>query len=298
MRGLDRVVDPEAPAFMASSAYKSLPMEAFDCPDYPDDDYPKGYPAMEVINHWNPDDAENVPPLHYLSTCRFDYQRELAKAERYSEAEKPFILYNIPSVDATAGRWSDPAYMEKILGSKTQYATEHSTDNHFMYYNHKLGKQAQAGKQKGLNLTDWKPPTDSVDLSYRQWLDLALKHGNEGGKGEHWYFRVGDANNAVILKEMEIFQKPRDGKGNIFLVEPRGQRGIHCRFGMPGVIAEAHFDGSRNMVAMISGVRRWIMAHPKQCKSMYLLPSGHPSGRHSDVDWSNPDLARFPDFPK
>lgn len=39
----------------------------------------------------------------------------------------------------------------------------------------------------------------------------------------------------VILKEMEIFQKPRDGKGNIFLVEPRGQRGIHCRFGMPGV---------------------------------------------------------------
>lgn len=39
----------------------------------------------------------------------------------------------------------------------------------------------------------------------------------------------------VVLKEMEIFQKPRDGKGNIFLVEPRGQRGIHCRFGMPGV---------------------------------------------------------------
>lgn len=42
----------------------------------------------------------------------------------------------------------------------------------------------------------------------------------------------------VILREMEIFQKPRDGKGNIFLVEPRGQRGIHCRFGMPGVRAE------------------------------------------------------------
>lgn len=39
----------------------------------------------------------------------------------------------------------------------------------------------------------------------------------------------------VVLQEMEIFQKPKDGKGNIFLVEPRGQRGIHCRFGMPGV---------------------------------------------------------------
>lgn len=64
------------------------------------------------------------------------------------------------------------------------------------------------------------------------------------------------------------------------------------------MIAEAHFDGSRNMVAMISGVRRWIMAHPNQCESMYLLPNGHPSGRHSEVDWSNPDLEKFPDFPK
>lgn len=61
------------------------------------------------------------------------------------------------------------------------------------------GKQAQLGKVRDqhLNLTDWKPPTDSVDLTYRQWLDLALKHGNGGGGGEHWYFRVGDANNAV-----------------------------------------------------------------------------------------------------
>ena len=56
-------------------------------------------------------------------------------------------------------------------------------------------KQAQMGKHKELNLTDWKPPTDSVNLSYRQWLDLALKHGK--GDGEHWYFRVGDANNKV-----------------------------------------------------------------------------------------------------
>lgn len=51
---------------------------------------------------------------------------------------QPFILYNIPSVDATSGRWSDPAYMEKIFGPNTKYATEHSTDNHFMYFNHRL----------------------------------------------------------------------------------------------------------------------------------------------------------------
>ncbi len=51
---------------------------------------------------------------------------------------QPFILYNIPSVDATTERWSSPEYMEKIFGKNTRYATEHSTDNHFMYFNHKL----------------------------------------------------------------------------------------------------------------------------------------------------------------
>lgn len=47
-----------------------MPMEVFECPDTPPADYPKGYPAMDVINHWNPDDADQVPPTHYLSTCR------------------------------------------------------------------------------------------------------------------------------------------------------------------------------------------------------------------------------------
>lgn len=54
------------------------------------------------------------------------------------DSMQPFILYNIPSVDATTERWSSPEYMEKIFGKNTRYATEHSTDNHFMYFNHKL----------------------------------------------------------------------------------------------------------------------------------------------------------------
>lgn len=57
------------------------------------------------------------------------------------------------------------------------------------------------GARKDLNLTDWKPPTDSVNLSYREWLKLALEHGS--GDGEHWYFRVGDANNKVGTSSLE-----------------------------------------------------------------------------------------------
>lgn len=58
------------PTNISRRLWKSLPMEPFECPDEPPEDYPKGYPAMDVIDNWNPDDAENVPSTHYLSTCR------------------------------------------------------------------------------------------------------------------------------------------------------------------------------------------------------------------------------------
>ena len=80
---------------------------------------------------------------------------------------------------------------------------------------------------------------------------------------------------------------------------------------MKGVISENHFDGSRNVIGNFGGRRRYILSHPNQCESMYLLPMGHPSGRHSgdacnfnpacknsstSVDWSDPDLERWPKF--
>jgi len=80
------------------------------------------------------------------------------------------------------------------------------------------------------------------------------------------------------------------------MVEPGEQKGIHCRFGMRGVIAENHFDGSRNAIALLGGERRYILSHPDQCPLLSLLPKGHPSARHSAVDWSNPDLDNYPEF--
>ncbi|CAM9435727.1 unnamed protein product, partial [Choristocarpus tenellus] len=279
-------------------------MEEFNCPDEPQEDYPRGYPIMDVIKNWNPNNVSFIPPNIFLSTCRFDYQHELEKATTYQEAEKPFILYNIPSLDEVVQRWSKPVYVDKMLGGNRKYVAEHSTSNHFMYFsiNAEPGTTKNTTDSKG-NAVVWSPPTESVDLSYREWLKLAKSLAQGGRKDlaeeEHWYFRVDDTDNSVIRDELKIFQQPDKRnftKGNIFLKKPEGD-GIHCRFGMPGVIAEPHYDGSRNMVALVSGARRWIMAHPNQCSSMYLLPPEHPSGRHSEVDWGEPDLHKFPNFP-
>jgi hypothetical protein len=71
------------------------------------------------------------------------------------------------------------------------------------------------------------------------------------------------------------------------MVEPQQQRGVHCRFGMPGIIAESHFDSGRNFIFMTRGRKRYIMAPPEQCSTQHLLTKG-PSERHSSLDWTNP----------
>ena len=72
----------------------------------------------------------------------------------------------------------------------------------------------------------------------------------------------------------------------------------YCRFGMRSVIAEAHFDGSRNFIVLLGGLRRYILTHPDQCVNMHMYPRGHPSGRHSAIDWSKPDPVEFPNWLK
>lgn len=59
------------------------------------------------------------------------------------------------------------------------------------------------------------------------------------------------------------------------------------------VIAEAHYDAGRNMVAMLKGAKRYILAPPKECERLAIIKDrGHPSYRHSEVDWSDPKFVK------
>jgi hypothetical protein len=270
-----------------ANTHHSRTIKTATCPDYPPPGYPETYFMTDIIDNWNPDD-QNIPEFHYDSLCHFDYQTEQHKADNYRQAEVPFITYNHPEVDATSRRWSDVDYLERKLGSRT-YRTATSESNHFMYFR---------AKRKAFNPdgSKWKPPTGEIQVSFEEWLKVAVKGQNlTNEERQHQYFRVSsDMGNPFIFDELPFF-KP---KKSFFIVEPRQQQGIHCRFGMKGVIAEAHFDGSRNMIAQMAGLRRWILTHPNQCKEMHMYQHGHPSARHSMVDWSKPDLEKFPNFKK
>ena len=52
------------------------------------------------------------------------------------------------------------------------------------------------------------------------------------------------------------------------------------------------------MITVLKGERRYILSHPNQCENLALYPEGHPSERHSAVDWSDPDLDEYPQFAK
>jgi hypothetical protein len=48
-----------------------------------------------------------------------------------------------------------------------------------------------------------------------------------------------------ISQDLPIFSTVEE---NFFVTRVDANKGIQCRFGMKGVIAEAHYDGGRNMV--------------------------------------------------
>ena len=261
------------------------------CPFNPEPGYPKTFVMMDILKNWNADNTE-IPPFHYDSLCHFNYMNatEVQIALNYRDKEVPYVMYNIPEVDGVVKKWNNLDYLSEKLGSKS-YRTETSESNHFMYWRHASSAFLRTREGKG-----WKPPTSVISTKFDKWLEFAVKNQNKSlDSREHQYFRVSsDMGNEWLYKELPFFQP----KKSVFLVNPREQRGIHCRFGMRSVIAEAHWDGSRNAVVMLGGLRRWILTHPDQCANMHMLPNSHPSGRHSAVDWSNPDVQKFPNFAK
>lgn len=128
----------------------------------------------------------------------------------------------------------------------------------------------------------------------------------EAKREKYFYFRInadlksakkeGTASN-FIYDEL-TFLDPRNRKDSKFyMVNPDQQRGINCRFGMRGVTAVNHFDMSRNTIALFGGERRYVLASPSQCDKMALYKQGHPSVRHSSLDWSNPvEWDEHPEF--
>lgn len=289
---------------------ENVPYDVFNCPHDPPPNYPHAWPILTVLDHWGPDDPTPRPEI-YQGLCVFDYDADYDKAMNYRENEVPFVVQNDPQVHRTVERWAQPEYLQRLMPENGVHRAEYSENNHFMYWmagpqgkNRKKNAPQKKGPHGKIIPPGWKPPTENIRMSYQDWLSKANVTDADklpGPDDPHWYFRlIGcgadrncDRNSAEFLFDELPYFQPRE---SLYMVKPEAQRGIHCRFGMRGVIAENHFDGSRNYIALLGGERRYILAHPNQCEQLALLPKEHPSGRHSAVDWSDPDLDQYPQF--
>lgn len=274
--------------FRIETVDTSLPYDVHKCPSEIPEGYPHAWSILDVLQHWNPDDTQ-VPERIYQGLCTIDWrdpdQQEIASI--YRQAELPFLIHHHPELWETAERWSHYDYMINLVGEES-YKNEHSTNNHMMYW--KL-----RGQQTGPE--GWKPPTKIKGQSYKDWYSKAmgLESREDTASVEHFYFRLDAKTDDHWMYDELPFFRPQK---SFFMVEPHEARGINCRFGSKGIIAETHYDASRNFILILKGRKRYILAHPNQCPNMELYPPNHPSGRHSRVNWSDPNDWQTGNFPK
>jgi hypothetical protein len=115
------------------NTHSSKTYETPDCPALPPPGYPKRYNVTRLLNNWNTDNTD-IPSIHYDSLCHFDYSNpeQLKQAYAYRDAEVPFVVYNVPEVDAVVKKWSNLDYLQQRLGmysSVTYYTMSVSLSN-------------------------------------------------------------------------------------------------------------------------------------------------------------------------
>lgn len=247
---------------------------------YSSNGYPKYRTLLDIVTAWNPDDPE--PPSTFVETLQhFNYSNpeERKMAMIYRDAEVPFKLYGIPDIDEVRRKWTD-SYLASMMRSEKAHV-EKSTTNHFMYW---------TKPRRGLP-PDYIPPTESVDMQFVDWVEIA-KHADQTkltSESSHYYYMVGsrpgDTKRSFVARDMSLFSTSTP---NFFITNPAANKGIQCRFAMRGIISECHYDSGKNMIAMMRGAKRYILTPPHTCKYLGIISDKkHPSFRHSVLDWSD-----------
>lgn len=271
---------------------------------YDEHHYPKYNPLLSRIEEWNPDNPD-VPADFTETLMHFNFSnpQERNMAMAYRNAEVPFKVYDVPFVSAVMEKWTDD-YLSRALreGGKASRHVEKSESNHFMYWALKPWK-----KQRNQS---YKSPTEIVtaEMDFDQWLPYAQKADHdktrpvankEDKQHDPYYYLMtnalkGDHAATFVARDIPVFS---EGRKNFFIPKPDLNKGIQCRFGMRGIIAEAHYDSGRNMIGMFKGNKRYILNPPRACKQIDLISDAdHPSFRHSRLDWSNVTVAQEHDF--
>lgn len=270
---------------------------------------------IDTILLWNPDDI-NIPiianDMVQYNVPRFDFMNDQQNRASisYRDADLPFVLFNIPLLTDTSALWTNEFFRYKFGNTKRD--VEVSESNKFVYYT--LKNKLSFGS----NLVGWKAPQKDVSMTYEEFSNLMNATDNinivqNNRNSSHYYLTISareglrtdwvtEAFPYFTSKDDELIAKRgfdvfrRNSEHLKFTKQAHPEtvfrdtveyKGINCRIGSAGSSAAAHFDSHGNFVALVRGIRRYILIPPNQCNKLHLYPKSHPSARHSSIDWGN-----------
>lgn len=255
-----------------------------------------GYPQLDklgdILKRYPQDDLDHPPQPFVEKLLHFNFSnpRERKAAELFRDAELPFKVYDIPNIPTD--KWTDEYISNNfdrngfMRGPKAQGIAQESLNNFFAFFTPNAWNVEVMGP----------PPSRNNDWTYQKWSDHA-KYADHVGLDfdqPHFYWQAGAEKSeryepqskwTFITKDLPMLSSPTP---TFFVFNPDEQKGIQCRFGERGVTAATHYDSGRNMVAMITGAKRYILSPPRECSKLGIVTSrGNSIFRHSLLNFGH-----------
>ena len=255
-------------------------------------DYPSLRPMKDIMADWPQDDIDAVPNPFPETLLHFDYTdpKEVEAARLFRDAKLPFKFTNVPEVVQAGIKWTDE-YLSTEFTSPSDHppaqgTCQESPDNYFAFFNAGCWNVRQMGI----------PPTRNNDWTFAKWAEHARYADATGldAHQAHFYWQAGVPREerytkreswTFISRDLPSFSSSTE---TFFVFEPDSQKGIQCRFGERGVTAATHYDAGRNMIAMMTGAKRYILSPPRECSRLGIVNErGHSIFRHSMLNFGH-----------
>ena len=267
------------------------------------------YPALRnlssLMQDWHQDEDYDDNAVIQETLQHFNYSDPVqrAAAQRFRNAELPFKLYDVPEITLAGQKWTD-AYVAQNFGHNSGHGRTMSSlssssnllasglcqeapSNYFAFYIPKNWNVDTMGL----------PPTRNNDWTFAEWAAHARYADAVRLRSDqpHFYWQSGvpPEERLSSLRPQTFISRDLPSMSAVnatFLsFHPDQQKGIQCRFGERGVVAATHFDGGRNMVAMMTGAKRYILSPPNQCSKLGIFTSNKksPIYRHSLLNFGH-----------
>jgi hypothetical protein len=219
----------------------------------------------------------------------------LQAAIKYRDLELPFKVYNVPELTIANKKWTDEYIASYFNGDnhdsspQSMGGCQQSVDNFFAFHRPDIWSEDILGP----------PPSLDLRWTFDKWARHAVYADAVGlpVNKKHYYWQSGvpreerlqeEGKWTFVSRDLPSFSSPDT---TFFGFNPPEQKGIQCRFGERGVTAATHYDGGRNMIAMITGAKRYILSPPNVCPKLGIVTAHrHPSYRHSMLNFGRVTL--------